>query len=49
MKELQSELAGIKEALEAYKKEVKSTVELTVKETVYRKNRDKDYVYDYPL
>ncbi len=33
----------------SYKREVKSTVEKEVKEIMYRKNRDKDYIYDYPL
>ena len=30
------------------KTEVRRAVEKEVKETIYRKNRDRDYVYDYP-
>lgn len=44
----QTELKQIQESLSLMKTEVRRAVEKEVKETVYRKNRDRDYVYDYP-
>ena len=42
------ELKGVKEQLSLMKVEVRRAVEKQVKETFYRKLRDREYVLDYP-
>eukprot|EP00347_Sterkiella_histriomuscorum_P021666 403333186 len=43
------ELKNIKEQASEFKKQIRRAVEKEVKDTIYRKYRDKDYIYDYPL